>query len=958
MKSFRLVRLGVSLSVSKRVLTVALLFASLITFEIASGPSVVNAADGVWSSISRISGAELWVNSVSCSSDDYCAAVASGGFSIPQVGVVFKSPLGWGALTSVPGLNEANTGNNAWVSSISCASDGDCTLGGMFREGTAYHAFVASSVDGVMGAYTEIPGLRFANSGNRSSVSTVSCTSSGNCVATGNYSDSLDHAFLAVQSNGVWSNYSNIPGMSSTATSAFEGKESVSCSTAGNCTAAGMYYEDGLQQAFVVSLVDGVWGNYQDIPNLKTVNVWGARATAVSCSSLGNCTVGGQYIDATRNYQPYAANQTSGTWSNFQAIPGLTAGSQVQSLSCSSPGNCTIGGMGGGTSGGFAATQTNGVWGNLTEMGANIGQVSCSSPGNCTIGGSYKTGTRYDGFVSTQTNGIWGGVTDVPGLVNANTGRSAAVLTVSCSTAGNCSVGGYLRAGTVTSSYVATQNVPPENTELPVVTGIARTGETLTTTNGSWTKSPTSYTYQWKRSSTIDGYYEVIPNIDRNWYVLTDSEIGKYIKVSVVSSNINGPSAAVDSVATSVVADLPDSEVPTATTPVATTTGFSFKISNYSASYTYMLTSTIGSATRLTDDVTVTGLGSGESATVTIAVTRSGYKPGSKDVLGSALPRPSGETGVSINRGTSYTNSRDVSLRIVWPSGASTVRISNDGGFAADTTSVFSLNEFQDWKLDASTPGLNTKIVYVRFGGSGFNTSLSYSDDILLDVDVPVIASATAEQVGAYIVLTLAATDGESGLSKIEVNNGSKTVDVDFAASVLVKASDIGLGASASSLRKMALGSLKIRVSDKAGNKSSWTSLGTTAAPVVTTTVAPVVTTTVAPVVTTTVAPVVTTTAVPVNAPTVAPLLVPALTSPKLTASKSASAKSIATFAKLKVLSTSKVGMKVVASSAKFCRVSGTTLKGLKAGSCKVTVTVTPKKGKAISKTVTMKVTK
>jgi uncharacterized delta-60 repeat protein len=82
------------------------------------------------------------------------------------------------------------------------------------------------------------------------------------------------------------------------------------------------------------------------------------------------------------------------------------------------------------------------------------------------------------------------------------------------------------------------------------------------------------------------------------------------------------------------------------------------------------------------------------------------------------------------------------------------------------------------------------------------------------------------------------------------------------------------------------------------------------------------------------------------------------VTSPKVTTSKSATAKSIATFAKLKVLSTSKVKLKVVASSSRFCRVSGTTLKGLKAGSCKVTVTVTPKKGKAISKTVTLKVTK
>jgi len=84
----------------------------------------------------------------------------------------------------------------------------------------------------------------------------------------------------------------------------------------------------------------------------------------------------------------------------------------------------------------------------------------------------------------------------------------------------------------------------------------------------------------------------------------------------------------------------------------------------------------------------------------------------------------------------------------------------------------------------------------------------------------------------------------------------------------------------------------------------------------------------------------------------------PTVAMPKLTMKKSASARSIASYAKLKVLSTSKVSLKVVQSTAKNCRVSGTSIKGLKAGSCKVTVTVTPKKGRSTSKTVTLKVSK
>ena len=184
-------------------------------------------------------------------------------------------------------------------------------------------------------------------------------------------------------------------------------------------------------------------------------------------------------------------------------------------------------------------------------------------------------------------------------------------------------------------------DIAPINTALPAITGTARTGETLTSSKGSWTSSPsasTTYTYQWKRASTSGGTYANIASATNSTYDLTDTDIDKFIKVSVIATNSIGASSAALSAATSVVVDLNDSIVPTATTPVATATGFKFSISNYSSSYTYALTTTKGTVSRSTDDVTVTGLDAGESATVTISVTRSLYKPASKTVAGSATP--------------------------------------------------------------------------------------------------------------------------------------------------------------------------------------------------------------------------------------------------------------------------------------------------------------------------------
>jgi len=196
-----------------------------------------------------------------------------------------------------------------------------------------------------------------------------------------------------------------------------------------------------------------------------------------------------------------------------------------------------------------------------------------------------------------------------------------------------------LSAGEV--AELANSSIPtPTNSAVPAVSGIARTGETLDASTGSWTGSPSSYTYQWKRANTADGTYSNISSETSNRYILTDDDIGSYIKVSVVAVNGAGVSSAALSAATSIVVDLAESVVPTTTAPVATATGFTFTILNYSNLYTYSLTSSKGTVSRSVDDVTVSGLAAGESATVTISITRNLYKPASKTVTGTAIPAP------------------------------------------------------------------------------------------------------------------------------------------------------------------------------------------------------------------------------------------------------------------------------------------------------------------------------
>ena len=276
---------------------------------------------------------------------------------------------------------------------------------------------------------------------------------------------------------------------------------------------------------------------------------------------------------------------------------------------------------------------------------------------------------------------------------------------------------------------------------------------------------------------------------------------------------------------------------------------------------------------------------------------------------------PSGEPGVSIIDGAAYTNSKSVKLNLVWPEYATEARISNDGGFAASKTQTKDLAASIDWDLDDSVKGIYTKVVYVRFNGVT-DTTKTYSDDIILDTTAPVIDVVSAATVSGSVAISLKATDDITGVNMVQITNGTATVIKDYATNFSIPLADLLLSVSSMGVQKLAATEIGLRVSDNAGNWSAYKVL---------------------------------------SVPGV--VATPTVTTPTVSKSKSATAKSIAVFAKIPVLSTSKVSLKVVSGYAKFCKVSGVTLKGIKAGTCKVLVTVTPKKGKAIPRTVTLKVT-
>ena len=94
----------------------------------------------------------------------------------------------WGTPEVVPGIASLNTGGLAHFFSMSCASAGNCSAGGWYTDSSGQvQALVVNEVNGTWKAAIEVPGTAALNTGGLAEVLSVSCASAGYCSAGGTY---------------------------------------------------------------------------------------------------------------------------------------------------------------------------------------------------------------------------------------------------------------------------------------------------------------------------------------------------------------------------------------------------------------------------------------------------------------------------------------------------------------------------------------------------------------------------------------------------------------------------------------------------------------------------------------------------------------------------------------------------------------------------------------------------
>lgn len=174
-------------------------------------------------------------------------------------------------------------------------------------------------------------------------------------------------------------------------------------------------------------------------------------------------------------------------------------------------------------------------------------------------GAPVVSGSPVAGQTLTSTDGSWlDGPTaysyqweDCDGLglaCAAIAGASASTYTLAAADVGATiravvtasNAGGSSPATSAPTAIVASSPSAPSNTALPAVTGQTVQGGPLTTTNGSWNGSPTSYSYQWDHCDSSGANCSAISGATSSTYTLAAGDVGHTIRSVVTATNASG----------------------------------------------------------------------------------------------------------------------------------------------------------------------------------------------------------------------------------------------------------------------------------------------------------------------------------------------------------------------------------------------------------------------------------
>ena len=301
---------------------------------------MIGETSGLWGAAQDVplvpqlnTGGSADVLTMACLAAGECGA---GGFYRDATGLegFIGSEVGstWDGSIELPG-----SGGNARIDAEACPAFARCVVGGYIADTHGDRQPFVDEQSGTWPTAAPVPGN--LNKGSLGEVTSLSCTSLGSCVAGGFYTDAKSgrQAFVVTQAHGDWGPMREVADSLNKGESAQVNQ--VSCGVSPKlvsiitCAAVGFYTTStGLGQAFTATMANGKGGF--------------AQLNSVSCPTAGNCSAGGSYAPSNTSTQPFVVTEKNGTWGKATAVPGsatLNTGKDmfVTEVSCASPGKCS-----------------------------------------------------------------------------------------------------------------------------------------------------------------------------------------------------------------------------------------------------------------------------------------------------------------------------------------------------------------------------------------------------------------------------------------------------------------------------------------------------------------------------------------------------------------------------------------------------------------------------------------
>ena len=375
--------------------------------------------------------------SVTCTSSTACVAVGYDGHSQPLA--LAGNPATWGAAQAREITLGSGFGSGGVLTSVTCTSSTQCVAAG--RDSASQPVVVSGNpATWTVAQATQITlGSGFSDGG---ALNSVSCTSSSQCVAVG-----YDNSGQLLTLDGNPATWSATQATSIALVSSEGGGgllNSVSCTGSTSCTAVG---DDYKSQLLVLTGDPATWGS----PQTRAIALGasfgsGGTLTSIDCSLSASCVAGGS--DFSDSPLELSGNPT--TWNashvhvvvlrgaEFGAVEALT------SLTCESKAVCVALGLGLSDEP-FMLRGNPAAWGSAKarelELGAAVGgggslhSMSCMTPTSCVAVGTDRKGQP---FTLRGNPATWTGPMAKQLTLASSMGSGGSLTSVSCATPTLC----------------------------------------------------------------------------------------------------------------------------------------------------------------------------------------------------------------------------------------------------------------------------------------------------------------------------------------------------------------------------------------------------------------------------------------------------------------------------------------------------------------------------------------